>query len=746
MGVTMFIRSGTLSSSSVIAGVLGLASTLAAASIHAQTVTDAASAGTLEEIVVTAERRVETAQKTGASVSVRTGDDLLREGKFSLSSMLENVPGLTGGAAVATTGTAGGGTDNLAAGLVIRGIPSNVGAGGSTTSTASAAAIYVDGVYNGVGGGYDIDRVEVLRGPQGTLYGRSATAGLVAIHTHDPELDAVGGNATVEAGNYDLQHYTAVLNLPLLNDTLGVRVAGNRYERDGYIDADGGAVRSTDGKIKVLYQPNDDISLLVGAAIQDNVDHTGGRVIGVVTDPQQVAYADVPVGEVNNKFRQYWAELNWHLGFGTLTYQPAFRSWTQDGTVYSYNQVGLIVNPLTTPKDHFVTHELRLSSDPASTLIWQVGALSYDNELENTATTYLGAQTPATLASVDTVTKDTEAYGAFAQATYPVTDAWRVTAGVRYDKTKVAVTERYEQGPFTAGPNPPQTFTLAGEEGKRDFSNWTYKLRVEHDLTATSLLYASVSTGFSPGDVTVTGNCLGANTVCALELEAETLTSYEIGSKNRFLEDTLQVNGTLFYSKYGSYQSAAIDVDEAPGPPAFATLSSPLESYGLEFELLYKLTQADLLGFNLGWTEAKYVDKPAVFARFVAEDEVTANNSPGSVAPIPLSTSLSYQHTFILPGDSELSLGAEALYSSSHGGHVTQAQKDAGLEPLVEIDSAVLGNVTATWIANEHISVSGYVRNVTDHRYFTKVTFDNNLFQQTYNNPRTYGVVVNVGF
>jgi iron complex outermembrane receptor protein len=290
----MSTSSGTLSSASAIAGVLGLAATLATGVTHSQT----AASGTLEEIVVTAERRVESVQKVGASISVRNGEDLLKEGKFSLASILENVPGVTGGAASGTAGTLGAGTDSPASGLVIRGIPSNVGAGGSTTSTAAAAAIYVDGVYSGVGGNYDIDRVEVLRGPQGTLYGRSATSGLVAIHTNNPDLNAVGGNATVEAGNYNLRHYTAVLNLPVLNEVLGVRIAGNRYQRDGFIDAEGGAFRSTDGKIKVLYKPNDAISLLVGAALQNNVNNSGGNVIGNSTDPKVAVPDTSPIGSV----------------------------------------------------------------------------------------------------------------------------------------------------------------------------------------------------------------------------------------------------------------------------------------------------------------------------------------------------------------------------------------------------------------------------------------------------------------
>src|ERR1019366_2267749 len=107
-------------------------------------------------------------QKTAVAVSVRNGGDLETEGRYSLANILEDVPGVQGGAAASVLSTAGSATDNQAAGLVIRGIGSNIGIGGGITSVASAAAIYVDGIYEGVGGDYDIDRVEALRGPQGT--------------------------------------------------------------------------------------------------------------------------------------------------------------------------------------------------------------------------------------------------------------------------------------------------------------------------------------------------------------------------------------------------------------------------------------------------------------------------------------------------------------------------------------------------------------------------------------------------
>ena len=146
--------------------------------------------------------------------------------------------------------------------------------GPSGISSAPGAAVYVDGVYEGIGSGYDIDRVEVLRGPQGTLYGRSATTGVVAFHTRNPNLDAYGGNAEVEVGNYDLQHYSAAVNLPLSNALWRCVWSGDYHDQgDGYYGEAGGGWRegwakTTDGRAKLLWTPNDAFSLLVGFAYE----------------------------------------------------------------------------------------------------------------------------------------------------------------------------------------------------------------------------------------------------------------------------------------------------------------------------------------------------------------------------------------------------------------------------------------------------------------------------------------------
>lgn len=375
-------RARFLVSASLLAGALVANPVLAQQAAPAGDSSATDDSGGLKEIVVTAERRFNTAQKTAAAVTVRPGDLMLLQGRYELKNILEDVPGISGGASASTNTSIAGGTDNPATGLVIRGIQSNSGVGGSATSTSSAAAIYTDDVYNGVGGNYDIARAEVLRGPQGTLYGRSATAGVVAIHTNDPDTKDFGGTATAEIGNYNLYHFTGSLNLPIVTDKLALRVSGNHFERDGYYSKLGQARQSTSFRAKLLWTPTDNFSALLGYAQEFNITHTGGTNVGQVGSPTNFVYSENAVGDARNHSRQYWANFNLDLGSVALTYVPAYRTFYQNGTSLVRTAPGPgavnIDNFVSTTPDNFMTHELRFhNTDADAPFKWQIGGMYY---------------------------------------------------------------------------------------------------------------------------------------------------------------------------------------------------------------------------------------------------------------------------------------------------------------------------------------------------------------------------------
>jgi iron complex outermembrane receptor protein len=710
-----------------------------------------------QEIVVTAERRTSTVQRTAASLSVRSGAELLEQGRYQLKNILETVPGITGGAAENSGTSAGSGTDNPASGLVIRGIPSNQGAGGGATSTAAAAALYTDNVYNGVGSTYDIDRVEILRGPQGTLYGRSATSGVVAFHTRDPNLERVDGSLAAEIGNYQLRHYTGGVSVPLVPDMLAVRVSGNYYKQGGYYFGNmGGGRINRDARVKLLFKPAENFTALLGFALEDNKTYDGGSQSYQTNcnspEPKPNTYCITPdtVTPGTNKFRQYWGEFNLDLGLFGITYIPAYRTWEQNFVADGRNSPALkVYQTIRTPSDYFHTQELRLHSNRGSALQWQVGGMYYYNKLHdrNTLTVYATPTIPAFLAFDAENRKTTLSLGVFAEATYAVEPSTRITGGLRYDYTRVRTDEVYSTG---APPNMSVvTKSISGEDATRRFRNVTYKARVEHDLAPANLVYASVSTGVSPGDVSITTDAMTFQPT-VLNLKAKTLTAYEVGSKNRFLGGKLQVNGAVFYNDYAGYQVASVNLSGNALNPAFSVISTKLRSYGFEFDAVVSPWAHGRLTYNMSYTNAEFRDIPAQYQAFFARSRV-----PG--VP-PFQATLAYDHEILL-GDAVLSLNGELRYRSSYdAARYTVEQAGAGAAPFIRTGDDFIGNLSATLaLPKTGLSLTAYVRNVGNKRYksflipntlkdtFTGTTIGHN-YSTTLSDPRTIGIIASVKF
>ena len=453
------------------------------------------------DIIVTASKRDERLSDLPASISILGGRALDRlAGKRGLVDLLATTDG-------AFSTNLGPGRDRV----FLRGVADSAFNG----TSQSLVSLYLDDARIGYSSPdpdlrmVDIDRVEILRGPQGTLYGRSATTGVVVIKTRDPALGIVEGNIAAEAGNYDLEHYYGAVNVPLVSDVIALRVSGNYYSRDGYDTHDvdkgelgyrGGAMRSTDFRAKMLIAPTSTFSVLLGVAGQNNKIYSSGNSMNLQADgTYDKLYGDVGPG--TNKFRQYWAEFNLDLGGANLVYIPAFRTWTSSALNYGrVPAIGLAVDQdISTPKDEFMTHELRLASQQGGKLKWQIGALYYQNDLRSIVKATDG-YSGALLYNSD-VAKKTTAAGVFGEATYALADTTRLNAGLRYDYTKVAVDQTYTAnlnlccggplGSTTYGyPEILQTQTLSGQEGKRTYRNVTYKVRLEHDLSPRNLLYA----------------------------------------------------------------------------------------------------------------------------------------------------------------------------------------------------------------------------------------------------------------
>jgi iron complex outermembrane receptor protein len=732
-----------------------------------------ASGTELEEVIVTAERRTVDIQNVAASVSVRTGDELAVQGRYTTRQILEDVPGVV---AVDNNSVNLGGSDVQGNNITIRGITPGPSASTSPNgiSGAPGVAVYTDGVYEGIGNAYDIDRVEVLRGPQGTLYGRSATAGVVAFHTRNPSLDAFGGNAGVEIGNYDLQHYTAAVNIPLGHGFAARVAADYRNQGNGYYDQAAAIAKTQNGRVKLLWSPNDDFSLLLGFADEVNDNYSGGNnKLPVASIPTlAITSSNGPLLPGRKQQRQFWAEANWNVGPATITYLPAYRTWEQrDNNLVDNNFLGegvALKQLFLTPQDTFMTHELRVASKDGSAIQWLAGAFYYHNVLHNSNHNALTSPSGVEVAVLsDTVDqKDTLDKGLFAEATFPLMTSLRMTLGARYDDTRVIVGEYFFNDPYSACgntigipyPPPGSTFTCTGPATasvppppgastppggvELNFHNFNYKARFEYDLTPKNMLYGMLSTGFRPGDAGVRANGVGylLNTV-----DSEKLTAIEAGSKNRFLDDSLQLNVGVYYYNYHGFRTSYIPDTPNPLDPAVnfqstVALTVPAHNYGAELELQYRLTAHDRFGFNYNYVESRWYDKPVAFAQAQSETKR---------AMTPYSMNADYEHVFTLPGGSTLSGRIDGRFQA---GHLNQNLHSdwlrLGYEQYVYVGSRTTGNLTGTWASEGgRWTISAYVRNFTNKTYTTYAVAGSPVnLNVTYSDPRTYGAQAAVRF
>ena len=616
----------------------------------AQIAPGAAPSATIEEVVVTAERREERVQKTPLAVTALTPEALRTLGVSDATSLNSLVPGLEIG------GNGGGSLD-----ISIRGI-------GSTNDTEvgdPAVAFNVDGVYmarsrsaNGLF--YDIDRIEVLRGPQGTLYGRNATAGAINIITKKP-TDRFAGAASLEYGDYGELLTSGMLNLPA-SDMVSVRAAfqtarHDSYSHNGYNDEDTQA-----GRAQVLFKPTADVSALLALdRYQSGGDGDASSPIGEYrrAGDGPYHYAVSSPGSNHQVNQGASLTLDWRLPFAKLTYIGSYRedevkrvAGSTDNT--SNHCVAATDSAACTTgafhsAENSTSHELRLSGAQAR-LKWVAG-LYYFHENNNV---FYGIYPIAGIGSLAFVQPDVteESKAVFAQATYSVTDRFRLTGGVRYtDDTKARTGATMAFG-SVVGYSYVGGFPLYVNNARYEWEKTNWKAGAEFDINPTSLAYASVGTGYKAGgygDGPPNDNH---------EYGPENLTAYEIGVKNTFLDHRVLLNLTGFYYDYRDFQVTGVGV--VAGQPSSVTVNAQqAELYGLELEGAAVLTDHDRVDGNLSYLHSDYtkfqLNNPDPFG----ETRYTGK----SLAHTPdWSLNFGYQHRFDLGEHGSLTARLQERY------------------------------------------------------------------------------------
>jgi iron complex outermembrane receptor protein len=567
---------------------------------RAEESTAAASSDSLSEIIVTAERRQVQLQRAALALTALPAAALEQSNIHQLSDLNGFVPGLTiekdkGYLRVVT----------------IRGIGFE---SAENQSAEPGVAFHVDGVYIARPVSlamdlFDIDHIEVLRGPQGTVFGKSATGGLVNVIRAKPILNEFSGSGELSLGNYSLVQANGVLNLPL-SDTVAVRFAGQEYRHDGFAHETGLADYKLDdadnlsGKAAILWKPADNFTATLTTQYFDSNTH--GAALKNIYDPDPNP-RDVSQDFPNtNRIRVNLtnADLEWDLDGAALRSTTAYQRLDMDATVdVDRLEYAITGNYLHAPLFQYygpaITQELNLSSTSKGSLDWIVGAFyMYDSSQQHyaeyagtdsnpTYTIVSGPPLPYNLSyAVDTDLRRTT-LAEYAQGTFHVGERLRLTAGLRYSHDKLANTTQVYYGLF--GP----ASVLHPSSDKL-----TWKAVADFDVAANTMTYASVSTGYKPGGANLNNSPL----LAPLTFKPENVTAYELGVKAKALDSRLRFNAAGFFYNYSNLQYQ----QEDPIPFQGGVANIPkVHTWGIETETEFHDASGLDLGGNLTWLGGK---------------------------------------------------------------------------------------------------------------------------------------------
>lgn len=702
----------------------------------------------IQEITVTSQRRSTLASKTPVSLVAMGGDDLKAEGALDTRRLADLVPNVQIG--------------NGALGAVevsMRGI----GSSNNTEVGDPAAGVSIDGIFLGrpqmAGAGlYDLERVEILRGPQGTLYGRNSTAGAINIITNKPR-GVFEGAASVAVGNYNLRQADAMLNVPL-NESAAVRAVLSRAQRDGTVDTahapnaftkDKSDLDNTSARILGRMQLDKDSSLLLSADISRDRGAGPGAVnfATVQANPTGAAGRYVPTskyeGRADTDAAGVSAEYKQLTRFGEVTVLAGQRSQQRD-LLYSIAAAGAGAFNHTNFKQ--TTAEARLASTGSESLQWVTGVYSFN---EKGSPIVLQAFGPSTLFYQDPMKTDSHAI--FGQATYALTQTTRLTGGLR--ETWDSKARSGCAYPFSflnsAGltnltdPNNPLTGapdanTLAAcptaNVNNVPTTNWnklTWRLGVDHNLAPNSMVFATLSTGFKAGGFN-DGNLAAAAKPSSIIYAPENLTAFEIGMKSKLLDNKLQINISAFSYDYTDLQVSSLTTcASGVGLCTLTTNAGKAKSSGLEMEGQWRFSQADRLNFGLGLTDAKYTSFTTSGGFNWADRKM--DKAPGT------SLNLGWSHQFALASGASISTYVGTRYSAKY------VLSNPAQNLQFEQASYTKTDAHVTYrSADDRWDVQIYARNLENRNVATAYQFSGGQHGVYLSDPRMVGVRSNFRF
>lgn len=708
----------------------------------------------LDEIIVTAQKKSENIQNVPIAITAITGGQLESKGIRSLDEVAFRVPNLS----FRNT------SDIKLSPISLRGVIAQTGSAGQDPSVAT----YVDEVFLGAGAGaniayYDLEAVEVLRGPQGTLFGRNAIGGVINIRTRKPTFDTQG-YAEAEVGTFNHVRVSGALGGALVKDVLAARVSGSFDRRSGFtkivpLNTNSDDENNWNLRGQFLLKPTDGSDFLLSVEYRE-VQQSGKAfdtlvdAIGINPNNKDSNDRLIFSDEKNREnFEGYRIALRGNIEIGStkLTSITGYRHhdyYSRSDTDATPSKLIYDGDP---EKVRAFSQELRLAGgDNNSTFSWLIGGFYYNQKSTNLSFVEFGPDilgAPTSILGGSDAAVKVSSYAAFASITARPSSKLSFTLGGRFTKERKSIVySQFDPLGFLGGTF---AFNDPGKPGNtntpaKKYNNFSPNFNVSYKASDDVLIYATASRGFKSGGF---NDALGSAT--GIGFEPEKVDSAEVGVKSELLDRRLRLNLAAFYLKW---KNILISVDDPATKIFDPTLrnAGKARSYGLEAEATFKASERLSMNASIALLDARFTGPLATrqadgftLDRLPDAPKFTASGSFTYKVPISDSLFVAFVPEVIYRGSSFLSFNNALAAKDSAGNDQPGLNRQGGY---------VLVNATLSLDAGEdgRWSAGVWAKNLTNTRYKARV-FDlsggpvGQVFQAL-GAPRTLGVFVKYDF
>ncbi len=728
----------------------------------------------LEEIIVTAEKRQESLQDVPISIAAFPQDTLEKLGITDIKGLASQVPNVVINEFTGSSTTVR---------LFMRGVGQN----DVQVTQDPSVALYMDGVYIGssVGTSFetaDIQRIEVLRGPQGTLYGRNATGGAINLITNQADPGGFAFKQTLTGGNLDLFRSRTIANFPLTNST-AVKFAYSYSDRDGTVDNHGNGkdwgveerenftgdfhwdindnqavdykyehskIKDTSRLSQILYfdstAPNAGV-----IAFADPTVHADGTPVDSGRDrlDDATSFDDILTGDVQidaHTLNYAW-DINEVLTFNSITGYRDVDVFNQTAQVPNASILNMftIVNGITNTSFNQFSQEFQLLGETEA-FTWVGGLYYYEDESEddNTGNSNGSENIPAGDLTDHTTTENTS-LAAFGQATWSplaLEQRWHFTVGTRFssDNRKAHRNNNRVSYGFAGSPSTVPAFVANYD---KDFTKFNPSFTVEYDLSDFSRVYGKVVTAYKSG-----GTSQRSTSQANFEkgFDEEELVSYELGYKGDLADGRVRFNAALFYMTYDDYQQS-VQTGRSPGERDFINIRDA-DIAGLEFDLTVAITEELTSTLSYGYLDSSFGPDTVSFLQV---DDTSGSGFTQVTAELTDDLAMAPNHSASLALDYTRALSFGLLNANLNA----QYQDEAGTgvdEPTGELDERTLVGAVLSLseidVGRGQLKVMLWGKNLFDQEYYIgnirQDSFDSLglMGLATFGDPRTYGMTV----